>query len=77
MVNCVCKCEIVLERRLLIMRVTLGCLKIWYGKAVDFKPLTIFLEGEGGEITIYRNNLPQYVTFHTSMLEMFLRSSAV
>ena len=43
MVNCVCKCEIVLDRRRLIMHVTLGCLKMRHGKAVDFHPLTIFL----------------------------------
>jgi hypothetical protein len=57
MVNCVCKCEIVLERRRLIMHVTLGCLKMRHGKAVDFHPLTIFLEGEAGAITF----LPEQV----------------
>ena len=77
MVNCVCKCEIVLERRRLIMHVTLGCLKMRHGKAVDFQPLTIFHEGEADAITLYRNKLTQYGTFHTPMVEMPLRSSAV
>ena len=77
MVNCVCKCEIVLERRRLIMHVTLGFLKIVHGKAVDFQPLTIFLEGEASAINLYRSKLTPYREFHTPMVEMPLRYSAV
>ena len=77
MVNCVCKCEIVLESRRLIMYVTLGCLKMRYGKAIDFQPLTLFLEGKVGAITLYRNKLTLNGIFHTPMVEMPLRSSAV
>jgi len=39
------------------MHVTLGSLKMRHGKAVDFHPLTIFLEGEAGAITF----LPEQV----------------
>ncbi|MGY8700844.1 MAG: hypothetical protein ACKVJ3_06755 [bacterium] len=77
MANFVCKCGIVLERRRFIPQVTLGCLKKRHGKAVDFQPLTIFLEGEAGAINLYRSKLTPYREFHTPMVEMPLRYSAV
>jgi hypothetical protein len=75
--NFVCKCGSVLERRRLIMHVTLGGLKMRHAKSVDFQHLTIFFEGESGGITFYRSKLTPEGTFHTPMVEMPLRSSAV
>ena len=57
MVNCVCKCEIVLECGLLIIYVTLNCVKTRHEEEFDFQPLTVFLEGEAGAITLDRSML--------------------
>ena len=59
-------CGIVLERRSFIPHVTLGFLKTLHGKAVDFQPLTLFLEGESGAITLYQSKLTPYGALHTA-----------
>ena len=73
--NCARNCGIMLERRRFVPHVTLGRLKARDGKAVNFQPSAIFLEGVVGAVTLYQSELTPEGAVHSPLAEIPLRSS--
>ena len=72
--NCARSRGISLERRRFVPHVTLGRLKSYSGKSVDFKAYNILLDGIVDTVTLFHSELTPIGAIHTSLVEIPLRT---
>ena len=71
-VNCARGCGIFLERRRFTPHVTLGRLKPYAGKSVDFQAHNILLAGVADTVTLFQSELTPNGAIHTALGEISL-----
>ena len=72
--NCARGCGISLERRRFAPHVTLGRLKPYAGKSVDFQAHNILLAGVADTVTLFQSELTPNGAIHTALAEIPLRT---
>ena len=72
--NCARGCGISLERRRFAPHVTLGRLKPYAGKSVDFQAHNILLAGVADTVTLFQSELTLNGAIHTALAEISLRT---
>ena len=72
--NCGRGCGISLERRRFAPHVTLGRLKPYAGKSVDFQAHNILLAGVADTVTLFQSELTPNGAIHTALAEIPLRT---
>ena len=72
--KCVRSCGISIERRRFVPHVTLGRLKPFAGKSVDFQAHNILLAGIAETVTLFQSELTSDGAIHTALVEVPLRT---
>ena len=72
--KCARGCGISLERRRFAPHVTLGRLKPYAGKSVDFQAHNILLAGVADTVTLFQSELTPNGAIHTTLAEIPLRT---
>ena len=72
--NCARSCGISSERRRFVPHVTLGRLKPYAGKSVDFQAHNILLAGVADTVTLFQSELTSDGAIHTALVEVTLRT---
>lgn len=72
--NCARSCRISSERRRFVPHVTLGRLKPYAGKSVDFQAHNILLAGVADTVTLFQSELTPNGAIHTALADIPLRT---